>query len=316
MAYVYRHIRLDKNVPFYIGMSKNDDDYFRAYTKHGRHNHWKNIVSKTEYEVEILVDGITHEEAVDTEMYFIRLYGRVDLKTGTLCNRTDGGEGIKNPNAEFRNKISMLKKGNKNSLGLKHSEETKRIISIKAKLRPRPRTSQATKDKLSKIHKGRKISAQQIEKMKLALKGRKAYNKGLPMPLHQYELLLRKSEELKIRVSKYSLSGGLIKIYPSLIEAAKDNHILQGNITHACNKKIMYGGYIWRYANECSLVDIDAYDVRIKPVMQMTMNGEFVAEYSSAMHAARATGFQKSSILRVCRGMYKQAYNFKWEIKK
>ncbi len=121
---------------------------------------------------------------------------------------------------------------------------------------------------------------------------------------------------MKIKVSKYSLNGDLIETYHSVIQAAKDNHIGQGNITNACNKGIMYGGYLWRYLGESQLLKIDPYELRIKPVIQLTMGGEFVAEYPSAMHAAIETGFQKSSILRVCKGLYKQAYQYKWVIKK
>ena len=66
MAYVYRHIRLDKNEPFYIGIGRNcKGNYTRA--NHGaelRRNSiiWKRIVAKTEYSVEILVDELTWEE--------------------------------------------------------------------------------------------------------------------------------------------------------------------------------------------------------------------------------------------------------------
>ena len=37
MAYVYRHIRLDKNEPFYIGISK---DAYRPFTKKGRNKYY------------------------------------------------------------------------------------------------------------------------------------------------------------------------------------------------------------------------------------------------------------------------------------
>jgi hypothetical protein len=95
MAYVYRHIRLDKNEPFYIGIgSSSDKKFIRAFSKKGRSNFWRNIVNKTKYEVEILFDDITWEQACEKEKEFITLYGRKDLGLGTLTNLTNGGEGI------------------------------------------------------------------------------------------------------------------------------------------------------------------------------------------------------------------------------
>uniref|UniRef100_UPI00200EEA5B hypothetical protein n=1 Tax=Escherichia coli TaxID=562 RepID=UPI00200EEA5B len=58
MAYVYRHIRLDKNQPFYIGIG-SDDDFRRASATQGRNKFWKAISTKTGYEVEIMMDGLT-----------------------------------------------------------------------------------------------------------------------------------------------------------------------------------------------------------------------------------------------------------------
>ena len=55
MAYVYRHIRLDKNEPFYIGIG-SDSDYKRANElRNARRNPiWHKIACKTEIEVEIV----------------------------------------------------------------------------------------------------------------------------------------------------------------------------------------------------------------------------------------------------------------------
>ena len=92
MAYLYRHIRLDKNEPFYIGIG-SDEKYKRAYSKK-RSKFWKNIISKTNYEVEIVLDNLTWEEACKKEKEFIKLYGRKDLNEGSLVNMTDGGDGI------------------------------------------------------------------------------------------------------------------------------------------------------------------------------------------------------------------------------
>jgi len=113
---VYRHIRLDKNTPFYIGIGK---DISRPYNKKDRSNFWKSIIGKTEYAVEILFEYLTKDQAIEKEIEFIELYGRVDLKTGTLCNMTCGGEGTGklNEDLEFirRKKIIATLTGKKAS---------------------------------------------------------------------------------------------------------------------------------------------------------------------------------------------------------
>lgn len=100
--YLYRHIRLDTNEPFYIGIGTVDKDrsigsheknYRRAYSKNGRTNFWKRIVEKINYEVEILLESDDYEFIKQKEIEFIALYGRRDLGKGTLVNLTDGGDG-------------------------------------------------------------------------------------------------------------------------------------------------------------------------------------------------------------------------------
>lgn len=112
MAYVYRHIRLDKNEPFYIGIG-SDDRYRRANEKSRRNKHWNNIVSKSNYEVDILLDNLSWDEACKKEIEFIELYGRNDIGNGTLVNLTGGGDGAYKtiPSIETRIKLSKKAKG-------------------------------------------------------------------------------------------------------------------------------------------------------------------------------------------------------------
>ena len=92
MAYLYRHIRLDKNEPFYIGIGITKN-YSRAYSKKSRNKLWKTIANKSGYEVEVIFDDLSWEEACEKEKEFISLYGRIDIKTGILSNMTNGGDG-------------------------------------------------------------------------------------------------------------------------------------------------------------------------------------------------------------------------------
>ena len=116
MAVVYRHRRLDDNSIFYIGIGKEKN---RAYQLRSRNSLWKNIVLKTDYQVEIIAENINYDEAKELEIFLIILYGRRDLNNGILCNMTDGGDGNINMSIDVKNRIST------SLIGLKQSEETK-----------------------------------------------------------------------------------------------------------------------------------------------------------------------------------------------
>jgi len=135
MAYLYRHIRQDINQPFYIGIGSNDD-YRRANSKHGRNKIWNNIVKKSKYNVEIILDDLTWQEACEKEKEFIALYGRKNNSTGYLCNLTNGGEGTLGyiPSKETLLKRSISLSGPNNPhYGKKFSKEYREKLS-KAKL--------------------------------------------------------------------------------------------------------------------------------------------------------------------------------------
>jgi hypothetical protein len=132
-AYVYRHIRLDKNEPFYIGIG-TDGNFTRAKEKTRRSDFWNKIVSKTDYEIEILFENIDIEEAKKKEIEFISLYGRKNLGTGTLANLTDGGDGafgrVFSHSEETKKKMSEQRKGLKSSRkGKKLSDEQRKRMS-------------------------------------------------------------------------------------------------------------------------------------------------------------------------------------------
>jgi len=98
--YIYCHYRLDKNEPFYVGIGTKpkkyrtvSNEYNRAFDSKKRNSIWKRITAKTDYEVEILFESFDRIEIQNKEIEFICLYGRIDDKTGTLCNLTSGGDG-------------------------------------------------------------------------------------------------------------------------------------------------------------------------------------------------------------------------------
>ena len=159
MAYVYRHIRLDKNEPFYIGIG-SDNKFYRATEKSRRNKLWNDIVTKSDYEVEILFNDLCWEEACKKEQEFIALYGRKNKNNGILVNLTDGGEGAFGVvmTQERKDKIS------KSQIGKKLSKQNRENISKALKGKKRnPRTLE-TKLKISKANKG-KIGINEGKKM-------------------------------------------------------------------------------------------------------------------------------------------------------
>ncbi len=126
MAVLYRHIRLDTNKPFYIGIGKSDK---RAFDGIHRSAMWKRVASKG-YRVELLMEDITWEEACKKEIEFIELYGRKDLGLGTLVNLTDGGDSSigYNHTANTKNLIrEKLSGANNPNFGKKKVEHSKRM---------------------------------------------------------------------------------------------------------------------------------------------------------------------------------------------
>jgi hypothetical protein len=132
MAYIYRHIRLDKNEPFYIGIgSDNNGKYSRANRKTYRSDFWNKVIEKTDYRVEIIDDDLTWGEAKEKEMWWIKFYGRRNIGSGPLVNLTDGGDGMAGWKAsdETRKKLSETRKGKVYlPIGWKMSDEQKKVL--------------------------------------------------------------------------------------------------------------------------------------------------------------------------------------------
>lgn len=96
-AYVYVHKKVSNGEVFYVGVGDyyGRQSYKRANSKTQRTDHWKRLVSKYGYAIEIIADDLEYDEARTLEIYLISFYGRLDKKKGNLINKTNGGDGIK-----------------------------------------------------------------------------------------------------------------------------------------------------------------------------------------------------------------------------
>ena len=163
--YTYAYLREDRT-PYYIGKGKED----RIYSKQ------KNIKPpKDKSRILYLKQNLTEEEAFKHEIYMIDVFGRKDLGTGILHNRTDGGEGSSGciPSEETKRKLSEVNKGkivseetrkkiSETSKGKTLSEEHIKKISEANKGHA---VSEETKRKLSEAHKGNTLSEEHKRKL-------------------------------------------------------------------------------------------------------------------------------------------------------
>jgi hypothetical protein len=175
MYYTYAYLREDKT-PYYIGKGKGN----RIFNK----NKGDIRPPKDKSRIIFLKKNLTEAEAFRHEIYMITVFGRKDLETGILRNRTDGGEGASGlvMSEETRKTLSELKVGEKNpNYGKEMSEEQKQKISEKRK---GTKLSEEHKDKIRQKmmgntwNVGKKLSDETKRKVGEAQKGNQ-YMKGM-----------------------------------------------------------------------------------------------------------------------------------------
>ncbi len=86
---VYLHRNKITDEVFYVGMGSK----IRPYDKNKRNLFWNNYVNKYGFYVEIVKSNLSSKEASKEEVRLISLFGRRDLKEGSLVNLSNGGEG-------------------------------------------------------------------------------------------------------------------------------------------------------------------------------------------------------------------------------
>lgn len=234
--YIYRHIRLDTNEVFYVGLgSYQKDKYKRAYAKSKkcRTFHWHNIVKKGGYKVQIMLEDLTEQEAIEKEIELIALYGRSNLNKGTLINLTDGGDGIHGFifTEQERKKRSNIQK-NLYANGYVNPNKGKRFVDNPNYISP---------------NKGKKASIEKIEKFK---KNHPSKKEGYINPCLGIKKTIEQIEKnRKAQIKRYENPEERKKISDGLKKAYANGYI------NATSKEVInvQNGFVYNSSKEAFL---------------------------------------------------------------
>lgn len=195
--YVYRYIRLDTSVPFYVGMGTGR----RFQQLSARNRIFKRIIKKIPFKVELIKNNLTKEQSYAEETRLIGLYWKYGYCEANILLGGNGGPNGYKHSEETRKKMSVCQKGRRHSIetrkkisdgnkGKKISEEHRLKIREKnlGKKHP-PRSPEQrlaisqrklgqkhtaeSKAKMSQIKMGKKASPEARNKMSIARKGKK-----------------------------------------------------------------------------------------------------------------------------------------------
>lgn len=153
----------------YIGKTKNLRERMQKHCSNlsKEHNHrvcWIRQLQRLGLQPQVeIIDEVSIEEWPSWEVAYIEFFRSVGCN---LVNCTSGGEGINNPTAEVRAKISAAKKGEKHHLfGKTHTPEAREKIRAAGKLRIGNKNSNfgkkhspETKDKMRQARLGKRVS--------------------------------------------------------------------------------------------------------------------------------------------------------------
>ena len=162
--YTYAYLREDRT-PYYIGKGQG------RRISNRRKGEIKPPKDKTR--VIFLKQNITEEEAFKHEIYMIAVFGRKDLGTGILHNRTDGGEGASGNihTEETRRKISEKNKGKK--LTEEHKQKLREANKNQSE-----ETRRKKAHKNNNFAKGNKIDREIVDRLTEHKRKNKWWNNG------------------------------------------------------------------------------------------------------------------------------------------
>ena len=302
MFYVYVYYNPITLIPFYVGKGKDSRMYYHLWNVNSlsntslqsmileiRNNNQQPIIEKV-----FITDNET--EALDVERQLIAQHGRIDLNTGTLCNKTPGGDGFGNTGTRWstdqRKKLTEYRQHHVKGRGISQYDMMGNfIVSYKY---PKMLLEHFSKTDLMAI--------------RLCCRGKRFSVKGYRWSYEGDELC---GANKGVVVRQTSLDGTIIQTFATIGIASKHTGINAGDIaTCVRGERCTAGGYIWTSDNTKQKKNL-----KNKKVCQLSIDGKLIATFPSISTAAKSVGIDPANIRQVCTGNRKTSAGFIWKYK-
>lgn len=122
-------------------------------------------------------------------------------------------------------------------------------------------------------------------------------------------------------VAKLDDEGKIIKTYPSINQACKDNKIDPHSLRDLIGGKYKYDGKArYRYLSDIEIKEYgyqkgDVFTITPKAVIQYDLDGNYLHSYPSIREASKSINKSVQGIQQCLSGKYQTAYGYKWKYK-
>jgi hypothetical protein len=305
-------------------------------------DNWIQNCLQNNYEIilNIIEENISEDIIEQKEIFYIAHFKKLGYK---LVNGTGGGDGQKYMSNETKEKIRQAHFGkslsnehiikiSKGNLNKKRTNEQKVAQSLREIKKPVLQYSKegifikeyeslekaATETGVSKKHISSCYSTKTTHKYKRKSAGGymwvlKSTYKTIPPYINAIEL-----KKFTRHVLQYDLNGVFIREYNSIKAASVENNIQIESIKRCCkNKQKQSNGYYWKYLSDRHLICqyTEKCKSNKKPIIQFSLNNEYLAEYESITFASNLLNINCRLITGVCNGKHKSTHGFIWKFK-
>lgn len=201
--------------------------------------------------------------------------------------------------------------------GVKHSDEVRKRMSESKKGK---KMTEEHKEKLRLINTGRKRSPESIERTASARRGKpvseetkdKIRNANMSRFEASRKRSLPKPPKLKRGVKKYDLDMNLLKEYSCLYDADRDNNYPLGTISKMFSKNVdVKDDFIFKMSDPT----IKTRKVVIRPVLQWDRDMNFIKEFNSVKEAEDTLGYYHGRVNQLLHNKRKNTTGFLWQYK-